>query len=414
MVSERNEIHPNRVNIPAESSFLVSWEGEWRLMTQGYPYVKTESGTAIRIHQSAFSAEKIQRLWQSAENAIFADDGIDPVTGKQWQELIDLDSWAMLFLMDEISADHDGGMISKFFYYNEADGTGKIFAGPVWDKDITFNSGHWHVSAPNAIVAGRAAIENGVDYSVFSVLYQKEAFSCRIKELYRTTFRPLLKDYYDTVIAQYADQIASAAACNQIRRFWTDAKNESLVIRNFIRDRMEFLDAYWMREEAFCIVRMEADVPAEFAVRPGECLPYIPDYEGYAWFVEGTDVIFDVTQPIYEDTALVLRELKSDDDSVDITGEIMIITFIVAGVLVLSGMDWWKMAETNRNKYRHELNYTVTTAQLAMLRNRINHLLPLDAHVAQTGSYRIRSLYFDDYDNRCMKENENGTDAVPV
>ena len=72
------------------------------------------------------------------------------------------------------------------------------------------------------------------------------------------------------------------------------------------------------------------------------------------------------------------------------------------------------MAETNRNKYRHELKYTVTTAQLAMLRNRINHLLPLDAHVAQTGSYLIRSLYFDDYDNRCMKENENGTDAVPV
>ena len=68
------------------------------------------------------------------------------------------------------------------------------------------------------------------------------------------------------------------------------------------------------------------------------------------------------------------------------------------------------MTDTTKMKYRHELKYTVTTAQLAMLRNRINHLLPLDAHVAQTGSYRIRSLYFDDYDNRCMKENENGTD----
>jgi len=68
------------------------------------------------------------------------------------------------------------------------------------------------------------------------------------------------------------------------------------------------------------------------------------------------------------------------------------------------------MAEVNKRKYRHELKYPVTSAQILMLKNRINHLLTLDSHVAQTGTYRIRSLYFDDYDNRCMKENENGTD----
>ena len=68
------------------------------------------------------------------------------------------------------------------------------------------------------------------------------------------------------------------------------------------------------------------------------------------------------------------------------------------------------MPEKKQTKYRHELKYQVTDAQIQMLKNRIHHLLPLDSHVAQTGSYFIRSLYFDDYDNRCMKENENGTD----
>ena len=61
-------------------------------------------------------------------------------------------------------------------------------------------------------------------------------------------------------------------------------------------------------------------------------------------------------------------------------------------------------------KYRHELKYPVTTAQLQMLKNRIHHLIPLDSHVGPSGSYRIRSLYFDDYDDRCLRENENGTD----
>ena len=68
------------------------------------------------------------------------------------------------------------------------------------------------------------------------------------------------------------------------------------------------------------------------------------------------------------------------------------------------------MPEKKQTKYRHELKYQVTNAEIQMLKMRIQHLLPLDSHVARTGSYFIRSLYFDDYNDRCMKENENGTD----
>ena len=39
---------------------------------------------------------------------------------------------------------------------------------------------------------------------------------------------------------------------------------------------------------------------------------------------------------------------------------------------------------------------------------RLSGLISLDAH-AKNGHYTIRSLYFDDYDDRCLLENENGT-----
>lgn len=72
------------------------------------------------------------------------------------------------------------------------------------------------------------------------------------------------------------------------------------------------------------------------------------------------------------------------------------------------------MNEMNQNalspKFRHELKYPVTGAQVEMLKNRINHLLSLDRHAGPDGRYSIRSLYFDDYANRCFYENENGTD----
>lgn len=61
-------------------------------------------------------------------------------------------------------------------------------------------------------------------------------------------------------------------------------------------------------------------------------------------------------------------------------------------------------------KFRHELKYVISSGQLELLRHRMEGLLPRDSHAGPTGQYNIRSLYFDDYDNRCYYENENGTD----
>ena len=68
------------------------------------------------------------------------------------------------------------------------------------------------------------------------------------------------------------------------------------------------------------------------------------------------------------------------------------------------------MIQPKLSKYRHELKYQISDAQVAMLKNRITHLIPADSHAGENGVYTIRSLYFDDYDNRCLRENEDGTD----
>lgn len=308
LLSERNEVHPERVNIPAESSFLVSWESEQRLITQGYPYVKTEGGKAIRVHHSSFALEEVDAMWQSVENAIYAENGIDPVTGKSWDQLIDLDSWAMLFLLDEIAGDHDGGAISKFFYYNETDGTGKIYAGPVWDKDDSFANGHWAVSPFNSLVISR---RHG---SMIATLFEEEAFSSRVAELYQSIFLPLLNELYHSGVENYANQISQAAKLNEKRWGLGSAAEESLLIREFIGERRIFLEEYLGKKKEFCIVKVfdtNEGVNGEFAILPGAYLPEIPQYEGYGWFVVGTDTLFDVTQPVYENTILVLNALEA-------------------------------------------------------------------------------------------------------
>ena len=61
-------------------------------------------------------------------------------------------------------------------------------------------------------------------------------------------------------------------------------------------------------------------------------------------------------------------------------------------------------------KYRHELKYVISAGEIQLIKNRIHNLIPQDRHAGESGAYSIRSLYFDDYENRCFYENENGTD----
>lgn len=60
-------------------------------------------------------------------------------------------------------------------------------------------------------------------------------------------------------------------------------------------------------------------------------------------------------------------------------------------------------------KFRFELKYPCDEAQIAVIKARLNQRIPFDRH-AQNGSYTIRSMYFDNYANRCYYENESGTD----
>lgn len=68
------------------------------------------------------------------------------------------------------------------------------------------------------------------------------------------------------------------------------------------------------------------------------------------------------------------------------------------------------MSQYDLQKFRHEFKYQISDAELTLLQSRIRHILRTDPHAGKDGTYNIRSLYFDDYDNRCYYENENGTD----
>lgn len=62
-------------------------------------------------------------------------------------------------------------------------------------------------------------------------------------------------------------------------------------------------------------------------------------------------------------------------------------------------------------KYRNEIKYVCTEAQLQMIEHRIRQYCKKDPHAGPDGIYNIRSVYFDDIDNTCFYENEDGVNS---
>lgn len=62
------------------------------------------------------------------------------------------------------------------------------------------------------------------------------------------------------------------------------------------------------------------------------------------------------------------------------------------------------------SEYRHEYKYLCAMQKLLCIRNQVEPIMQPDSNVGEDGTYTIRSLYFDDYSNRCYYENINGTD----
>ena len=60
------------------------------------------------------------------------------------------------------------------------------------------------------------------------------------------------------------------------------------------------------------------------------------------------------------------------------------------------------------NRFRHELKYAVSYPDYLAIRNRIRKIMTTDPHASAEGLYRIRSIYFDNSDDKALREKTDG------
>lgn len=59
-------------------------------------------------------------------------------------------------------------------------------------------------------------------------------------------------------------------------------------------------------------------------------------------------------------------------------------------------------------RFRHELKYEISRADYLSLRQRLRAVMSPDPHTLADGKYRIRSIYFDNYRDKALREKVDG------
>lgn len=58
--------------------------------------------------------------------------------------------------------------------------------------------------------------------------------------------------------------------------------------------------------------------------------------------------------------------------------------------------------------FRHELKYAIAYPDYVAMRSRLRQIMRADPHTFANGTYRIRSIYFDNSDDKALREKING------
>lgn len=165
---------------------------------------KTRQDVAFNVKSPEWCGDSamkyISEYYQAFEDAVYATDdtgaytGYNTGTGKYFYDYVDMDSLVKVFLLQELSLNCDG-FISSVYFYKDADG--KMFAGPIWDQDMTFGTG-WNKANGAEIV----------DYHYLAeALIRIPAFESAVKEYYTNTFASEVRDLLGsngTIARQYA------------------------------------------------------------------------------------------------------------------------------------------------------------------------------------------------------------------
>lgn len=284
-------------------------------------YFITEAKECFIVRDPEYTSEAqiayIDSYVQSVENAILSAEGIDGTTGKSYQDLIDVDSFVRKYLLEEVTANYDGGVASSYFYKDSDTIDGRLYAGPVWDYDVSWGNSPAYLGQISTSPERLSRLASHSDSSVwFQSLYHKPEVYEKIVSCYAQEISPYLTLLADEILPMLDEITAASAAMDQVR--WEDqyARNgysgdrseQITFITNYIKARKDFLDRAWIAQIPVHTVTLliEGAVYDTLYVLDNDTLPEFPQVPAehanvVAWTSAEDGSLPDHTMPVTKD-----------------------------------------------------------------------------------------------------------------
>ena len=364
LLTEKVEIHKNRLDIDtAAGDFLCNVEINNRWARLKHPFLSA-AGRTIEISApetiTEIQSDTIEQLVNQMELELFSGSDL------RSSAIFDLDSWVYRYLIDEIFGNVDSDKASSYFYFSN----GTFFAGPVWDYDLSMGSSIYNQN-PCMFITRKHTNSDAIPSSYYSALYANESFYSRMKELYLTEFKPLIKQIIDQEIDYLTGHISNAAQMNSLR--WREmydvvqslepgTVHTPMGIKEYLSRRIDFLDSAWLDNTNYCTVRFELSPGAEYwniSIKQGSCLEttYV-DIASTTWINISTGQVVDFSQPIMADMVLTRKqnETSSSDAPDHPLASRDYITFLSITVLLVLLIGFVIVDAIHRHKERRSAN----------------------------------------------------------
>lgn len=216
----------------------------------------TRQGKGMNVKSPEWCGEEAMRYiseyYQAFEDAVYATDKSGNYTGvnaegKHYYDYVDRDSLVKIFLMQELALNPDGFISSLYFY---KDAGKKMYAGPIWDQDMTLGTGWTKQISPET-----------TDYHYLAqALIQIPDFHAAVLRCYTETFAPLAKELLaeNGAVNDYAARLTDSAEMNFVLwdyirvgeldnagHIWQGATYASVLadMRSWLTKRIAYLDS---------------------------------------------------------------------------------------------------------------------------------------------------------------------------
>ena len=260
-------------------------------------------------------------------------------------QMLDLDSCVKCYLIQEFFENLD---TCSFFFYKDSDTiNSKMYAGPVWDMDMSFGANMLFKQANvNAFTVNT--------WGIYRLLYQNPAFLKEVKRQYAELLKPILTDLTENGLQHYEEQLACSYAMDCQR--WVHSAELSfcpyfdtlhehvMFFSDFIRNRKHFVENEWVDNKPYCTMvftnthdgLMMYYYSLEKGQTPGaQNMPAIEDADFIGWYDDKTGECFDPNAPVTESHDYTARwnvkEIEAFDEKTEQTGMRATIRFLLSG-----------------------------------------------------------------------------------